>query len=684
MPSNEEEHDHDQEEKIKIESEDVVKLIAQFMQEQNLRRSLLALLEETKVNLDIFSSTTTTTTTTTDFTTNNWHSNNNTNNSNNNHKTTMMRDLIVNGEWDQVIEQICGKQIGLSKHVLERILTHVCLEMVEIRDLEVARAVLRETETMRALRDKDLLRRLEALVEMTKITDDVLLTLYADKNEKSIIDTNTITSVKEQVLKMKMKRRKELADDVMSNLRNVKPNVLMNLLGDAFKWRRHCGYISETVINNNSAFYVFLDRSNVKDIFSHSSSSKKRKNRSNSENDMNNANGDAAEKYDYKNSNDDYVRVEKRSIGKFGKKSVVNCFAIAPDGLSVATGTADGFVELWRFANGKLRTDLKYQNDDELLLHENGKITALAFSPDFEMLASADSSGMIKVWRIKSGNCIRAYPSAHHGAITKMEFSSDSNGLLTSGFDGMARLHGLKSGKTLKEYVNPTISSGGITEQCECAIFCGSEKEFILTSYSNGLVLLFYAKTAECVKAHKHPLKFDEKVADSANNAIAAAADDDDRSKMSHVSEYVVKDMCRDPLSFDKVFLSGGAMKLISFDCKTGKIEREFEPTNVRALSSETKSKTAYVSICTTRKGEFIYAANDADSIVRCWRVNDRKLVSELDTSQAQEEVEEKEEVERDAGKARRRTSCMLLHAHPHGNALVTLNSPNSLKLFTA
>ena len=115
------------------------------------------------------------------------------------------------------------------------------------------------------------------------------------------------------------------------------------------------------------------------------------------------------------------------------------------DGLSVATGTADGFVELGKFSNGKLRTDLKYQNDDELLLHENGKITALAFSPDFETLASADSTGMLKVWRIRTGNCVVISVRASW-RVTKMEFSADGNGY-SRPFRRHGTLHGLKSAK---------------------------------------------------------------------------------------------------------------------------------------------------------------------------------------------------------------------------------------------
>ena len=136
----------------------------------------------------------------------------------------------------------------------------------------------------------------------------------------------------------------------------------------------------------------------------------------------------------------------------FNPESHPETAVFAPDGLSLVTGSVDGFVEVWDADTCRLRKDLDYQARDELMMHEEEPILCAAFNRDGEMLATGSRDGKVKIWRLATGVCLRKFSKAHSQGVTCVCFTRDSTQILTGSFDSLAKIHGLKSGKTLKEF----------------------------------------------------------------------------------------------------------------------------------------------------------------------------------------------------------------------------------------
>jgi WD40 repeat protein len=63
------------------------------------------------------------------------------------------------------------------------------------------------------------------------------------------------------------------------------------------------------------------------------------------------------------------------------------------------------------------------------------EITALTFSPDSSLLVSADETGLLMFWNLKTWENIFVL-NAHHGEMTELSFNVDGTQLRTSGLDG--------------------------------------------------------------------------------------------------------------------------------------------------------------------------------------------------------------------------------------------------------
>ena len=85
--------------------------------------------------------------------------------------------------------------------------------------------------------------------------------------------------------------------------------------------------------------------------------------------------------------------------------------------------------------------DLPYQAEERFMLHDSA-VLALAFSRDGELLASGDQDGRVKVWRVRTGQCLRRFDSAHSQGVTALSFSRDGTHVLSASYDTLVRCGG--------------------------------------------------------------------------------------------------------------------------------------------------------------------------------------------------------------------------------------------------
>jgi len=124
----------------------------------------------------------------------------------------------------------------------------------------------------------------------------------------------------------------------------------------------------------------------------------------------------------------------------------VNALAISPDGGTLAAGTADNKVELFKLNTGG-------SEERRTLKGHTGEIFTLAFSRDGALLATAGQDQTVRLWDARTGSEVRTLASAS-GEINGLAFSNDSHFLVLANEDGSMTVWNAETGTTAATVVS--------------------------------------------------------------------------------------------------------------------------------------------------------------------------------------------------------------------------------------
>ncbi|XP_954516.1 uncharacterized protein TA19400 [Theileria annulata] len=361
---------------LDVSSDDVVKLILQYLKENNLKKTLLVMQEETGVSLNSVSN-----------------------------LEVLISDAQM-GRWSQVLESI--DTMKLSQDTLFKLYDQIVRELVDLKESKLALILMENCSPLVSMQksDPDNYRR---LLELCKNRPNDSKEIYAG------ISTET----SHQHL-TKERKRNIVAEALSKDIEHVPQSRLLALLGMALKWQNHMG-----ILPPGEKFDVFKNISKMSDEAPEY---------------VKNISKIIKLLCDTRcSSSDGFIEVWNWSLGVLDTElsyqandhfmlheTLITCLAVSRDSEVLASGDQKGNIKIWKIDTGEC---LKTMNNSH-----KGAVTCATFSRDssclltgsFDSLArfyltmdgtrviTGSSDGFVKVWDTRTCECLKSFAAYTH------------------------------------------------------------------------------------------------------------------------------------------------------------------------------------------------------------------------------------------------------------------------------
>ena len=146
-----------------------------------------------------------------------------------------------------------------------------------------------------------------------------------------------------------------------------------------------------------------------------------------------------------------------------GHTHQVTSVVFSPDGMLLGSGSDDETLKLWRVKDGCCLRTFATEQDASVSVGaddvQKRQIRAVAFSPDGTLLASGGLEPVIRLWDVKTGECIRTIQTVS-APIWSLAFSPDGQWLASGGEAGIVDFVDIHKGHCLRSLKSDSLYRG--------------------------------------------------------------------------------------------------------------------------------------------------------------------------------------------------------------------------------